>query len=252
MKRQITRGTRYKEDSPTRRRAVEYTGDDAPALFGDQAKSQPPLDGVEALCWRILAEVGITPGPMLVKAPAPSAAALEWRKPERRKSKRKESEESPQYEAPPTGWHLTHPEGLAGMLHEFIPIDSTEGYACRMLFHIKQVRHWQNEGNVQFAVNEAFALGNLFGESRVAEWHSSSKSSAAKIKNADAREAAIQHARTIWDREPARIGDVVESIKLDGCEQSRSTIRAWLIAAEKEGRLTIPPAARRGGRPPRK
>ncbi|UXC37099.1 hypothetical protein [Cupriavidus gilardii] len=68
-------------------------------------------------------------------------------------------------------------------------------------------------------------------------------------------ERAIAHAERIWAKdsgpECARIGDVAESFLLDlrrtGETATKGTVKGWLSKAEEQGRLTIPPAARRPG-----
>jgi hypothetical protein len=68
-------------------------------------------------------------------------------------------------------------------------------------------------------------------------------------------ERAIAHAKRIWAKdsgpECARIGDVEDSFLLDirrtGETVRKETVRGWLHKAEKQGKLTIPHAARRPG-----
>lgn len=79
-----------------------------------------------------------------------------------------------------------------------------------------------------------------------------------------AREACISAAAKIWAADPSRrIGDVSNELntrllnKLDkfltlDMAPAAATIKGWLKAAAKDGKLEIPPAAQQGGRPTKK
>lgn len=274
MKTTITRGQRFK-DSPTHRHATKYTGADVLELLALPATDN--LAAIESTCWRILDRVGIKPGVMLVKGPAKSAKDLEWRKLTKAEtaieSKASAAMEGvngaaltkaqqasvtrsgeQQLRLARDGWrHRVHPEGLATLTDELIPIDSTEGYACRILHHVGQVKHWKAEGDIGNAIGEALIAGNLYGEFRMAEWHSGTKSKNAKSKNEQMRLNAIAIAAETWRLHPATlIGEVVDNIRQRGCRKTAATIRGWLIDAAKRGDLSIPESARKPGRPHKK
>ena len=250
--RRFTLGTRFNADSPMRGKALLIEpGDDLQALF-DEIKAlprshepeNPGFENVETMCWAILAESNITPGPMLVKAPASNARTLEWRK--------FTDADKADYRSW-VGWTLTTPECLAEIdAQGFIPFDSRDGYACRMLDVIKALRGLLERDSTTQAVRTAMKLGALYGEFRMAEWLTRTKSTNAASKNAQARSDAIRIASETWCREPtARIGDVVRLIGLSGCKQTPKVIRGWLVDASDRGDLSIPPEGRRPGRPPK-
>ena len=71
----------------------------------------------------------------------------------------------------------------------------------------------------------------------------------------ESRKFCVKRAHELWKEDPtiriAHMCEKLESATIREKLQSpkRETIRDWLISADRDGKLSIPKAARKGGRP---
>lgn len=197
------------------------------------------LDDLKRECWGVLADAGLPgkPGLILVgNAPGEvsHASELKWTPAEGMED--------------PSGWYAeVHPEALAS--GEFIPFDSPEGYACRILRLIQSTKAEIEKGNPSTAVNKAIYLGELVAEARFAEFYHERHISPDGYETH--RKIVIDTAKELWANDKtARIGEVAKTCAKAAAVTS-GTAREWIKKAGRNGEIEIPPQASRGGRPKR-